>query len=163
MNFSPSRHEPRWRETKGLENWGSAAPIARTDRKPPPRGILKPRQQGRSPDSRVTRTGDYMCRPCRVRRLPTGNCPQWPTYAHPLAYRCGGSTGVAATFRPSPVSRFIHRPGSAGGHLAAAAGSGSNCRHYSRSTRHCRPPRRQMMNDLHKRPLLLDASENSPL
>jgi len=49
--------------------------MVRTDRKPPPRGILKPVRQGRSPDSRVTQNGS--CHPRQVRCLPMGTCPQW--------------------------------------------------------------------------------------
>lgn len=97
---------------------------------------------------------------CHVRGLPMDE-PQWPCVAHIPAYRCGGSTGFAAVeSRRTPVSRFIRLPGSAGGHLAAAAGPTPGCPNYIGQLSGVRS---KVMKDLHKRPLLLDAAENLPL
>src|SRR5688572_33104566 len=99
---------------------------------------------------------DGICHPVPCAAFPWAS-PQWPDLsAHFLAYRCGGSTGIAGVKEPAhlfPVSSAGRE--SIGGHLAAAAGLGPAAAIIST------PPRqlRKVMKDLHKRPLLLDAAE----
>ena len=99
----------------------------------------------------------------RVRRLPMGVfLPQWQSCAHPLAYRCGGSTGFAA----SPAAHLFP-VSSAGRDRPVDTLQLTPDRNPDRPiipSRFCVASlARKIMNDLHKRLLLLDAAENLPL
>src|SRR5688572_10739534 len=101
-----------------------------------------------------------ICPPVPCAAFPWAS-PQWPDLsAHFLAYRCGGSTGIAGLKKArTPVSRFIRRP---------RIDRRTPCRssRTSPAAAIISTPLRQLckvMKDLHKRLLLLDAAEKQPL